>query len=45
MPKDEPRIGNILIFCVGLNLIFGRLIGVANMLPSLILAMLGTLFF
>lgn len=31
-------IGSILIFCVGLNLVWGRKIKVANLLPSLIVA-------
>ncbi|MBR2179440.1 MAG: DUF554 domain-containing protein [Selenomonadaceae bacterium] len=31
-------IGNILIFCVGINLMFGQKIRVANFLPSLIIA-------
>ena len=31
-------IGNILIFCVGVNLMFGKKIRVANLLPSLIVA-------
>lgn len=31
-------IGSILIFCVGVNLVFGKRIRVANLLPSLILA-------
>ena len=31
-------VGNILIFCVGVNLVWGRMIRVANLLPSLILA-------
>ncbi|MBE6590587.1 MAG: DUF554 domain-containing protein [Ruminococcaceae bacterium] len=31
-------IGNILIFCVGINLVFGKKIKVANLLPSIILA-------
>jgi len=31
-------IGSILIFCVGLNLVFGKGIRVANMLPAVILA-------
>ena len=31
-------VGNILIFCVGINLVFGKKIKVANLLPSLILA-------
>lgn len=31
-------IGNILIFCVGINLVFGKKISVANLLPSIIFA-------
>ena len=31
-------VGNILIFCVGVNLVWGKKIGVANLLPSLVLA-------
>jgi len=31
-------VGNILIFCVGVNLTFGKKIRVANLLPSLIFA-------
>ena len=31
-------IGSILIFCVGLNLVWGKKIKVANLLPSLVLA-------
>ncbi|MBQ8092428.1 MAG: DUF554 domain-containing protein [Clostridia bacterium] len=33
-------VGNILIFCVGTNLVFGRKIRVANLLPALIFAVL-----
>ncbi|MGN1344578.1 MAG: DUF554 domain-containing protein, partial [Traorella sp.] len=33
-------IGSILIFCVGLNLVWGQKVRVANLLPSLILAIL-----
>lgn len=33
-------IGSILIFCVGLNLVWGKKVRVANMLPSLILAVI-----
>ncbi len=33
-------IGSILIFCVGINLIWGRKIRVANLLPSIIIAVL-----
>ena len=32
-------IGSILIFCVGLNLVWGKKVRVANMLPALIFAM------
>lgn len=31
-------VGNILIFCVGLNLVWGKKIRVANLLPSIVLA-------
>lgn len=31
-------VGNILIFCVGINLVFGKKIKVANLLPSIIIA-------
>lgn len=31
-------VGNILIFCVGINLVFGKKIKVANMLPAIIFA-------
>lgn len=33
-------IGNILIFCVGINLVFGKKIKVANMLPAIIFAVI-----
>ena len=33
-------IGSILIFCVGINLVWGKKIRVANMLPAVILAIL-----
>ena len=33
-------IGSILIFCIGINLIWGKKISVANMLPSIFLALL-----
>jgi uncharacterized membrane protein YqgA involved in biofilm formation len=33
-------IGSILIFCVGVNLVWGKKIRVANMLPAVILAIL-----
>ncbi len=33
-------IGSVLIFCVGLNLVWGKKIRVANMLPAVILAVL-----
>ena len=31
-------IGSILIFCVGLNLVWGKKVRVANMLPAVVLA-------
>ena len=31
-------IGSILIFCVGLNLVWGRKVRVANLLPSIVIA-------
>ena len=33
-------IGAILIFCVGLNLVWGKKVRVANMLPSVIIAVI-----
>ena len=33
-------IGSVLIFCVGVNLVWGRKLSVANMLPALVLAVL-----
>lgn len=33
-------VGNILIFCVGINLVFGKKIKVANLLPALLFAIL-----
>lgn len=37
-------IGNILIFCVGVNLMFGKKIRVANLLPSIIIAYIWSAF-
>ena len=31
-------VGNILIFCVGINLVFGKKIRVANLLPAIVFA-------
>lgn len=31
-------VGSVLIFCVGVNLVFGKKIKVANLLPSIIVA-------
>lgn len=31
-------VGSVLIFCVGINLVFGKKIKVANLLPSVIVA-------
>ena len=33
-------VGNVLIFCVGINLVWGKKIRVANLLPSIVLAVL-----
>ena len=33
-------IGSILIFCVGLNLVWGKTLRVANMLPAVLLAVI-----
>ena len=34
-------VGSILIFCVGINLVWGKKIRVANMLPALVIAVIG----
>lgn len=36
-------VGSILIFCVGLNLVWGKKIRVANMLPAIVLAVIAAL--
>lgn len=38
-------IGSILIFCVGLNLVFGKKVRVANLLPSIVFAVIAALLF
>ena len=37
-------VGNILIFCVGINLLFGKTIRVSNTLPALLVAMIWALW-
>lgn len=37
-------IGSILIFCVGVNLVWGKKISVANMLPALLIAVISAYF-
>ena len=37
-------LGNIMIFCVGINLFWGKMVKVANMLPALMFAVLWALF-
>ena len=37
-------IGSVLIFCVGVNLIWSRTIRVANMLPAMVLAVIAAYF-
>ena len=38
-------IGSILIFCVGLNLVWGKKVRVANLLPSIVFAVIAALLF
>ena len=33
-------VGSVLIFCVGINLVWGKMIRVANMLPAIVLAVI-----
>lgn len=33
-------VGNVLIFCVGINLVWGKKIRVANLLPAILVAVL-----
>ena len=35
-------VGNVLIFCVGINLVWGKKIRVANLLPAVLLAVLAS---
>lgn len=37
-------VGSILIFCVGVNLVWGKKIRVANLLPSIVIAVVAALF-
>ena len=37
-------VGSVLIFCVGVNLVFGKRIKVGNLLPALIIAVLWSIF-
>ena len=36
--EQQTAVGSILIFCVGVNLVWGKTIKVANMLPGIIFA-------
>ena len=38
-------VGNVLIFCVGVNLIWPKTFRVANMLPAVLAAMIFSFFF
>ena len=38
--KNLSCVGSALIFCVGVNLMFGQKIRVANLLPALVVAVL-----
>ncbi len=33
-------VGNVLIFCVGINLVWGKKIKVANLLPAIVLSVI-----
>ena len=37
-------VGNVLIFCVGINLVWGKKIRVANLLPAVVLAVIAAFF-
>ena len=37
---DLSLVGSVLIFCVGINLVFGKKVSVANMLPSVVFAVI-----
>ena len=39
---DLSLVGSVLIFCVGINLVFGKKVSVANMLPSVVFAVIAT---
>ena len=38
MGEHKSMIGSVLIFCVGVNLVWGKKVRVANMLPAVLLA-------
>ncbi|WP_330367664.1 DUF554 family protein [Butyrivibrio sp. AE3006] len=38
--SNLPLVGSVLIFCVGVNLVWGKKVRVANMLPALIVAVI-----
>ena len=38
------HVGSILIFCVGLNLVWGKKVKVANMLPAVVIAVIWAFF-
>ena len=38
--KKYNHIGSILIFCVGINLVWGKKIRVANLLPAIVVAVI-----
>ena len=43
--SDLSLIGSIIIFCIGINLILGKKFNVANMLPSILLAVIWSFLF
>ena len=38
-------VGSVLIFCVGINLVFGKKVRVANLLPTIIFAVISAFIF
>jgi uncharacterized membrane protein YqgA involved in biofilm formation len=37
-------VGSVLIFCVGVNLVWGKKVKVANMLPAVVIAVVWSFF-
>jgi uncharacterized membrane protein YqgA involved in biofilm formation len=45
MINNMSSIGSVLIFCVGINLVFGKIIRVGNMLPAILIPVIYSLIF